>query len=183
MIYRVLVAIDGTEASKTALEIACALADNYEAALGLLSVLEPHEISDEVMRAAEVEGVVRETRTYSQVVDSGFGTSLASDHYRETERVELASQLGNAVAESIVEQAKAYSGSKPFKAIKTFVRSGDPAKAILDVAKENAADIVIMGHDQQGRVESLFKGSVAEKVQRDANCPVLVYCLPKSGQT
>ncbi len=181
MIYRVLVGVDGTEASKTALEIACALADNYEAALGLLSVLEPHEISDELLRAAEVEGVVREATTYSQVIDSGFGASLASDDYREMERGELAARVARTVAESIVEQAKAYSATKPFKAIKTFVRSGDPAKAILDVAKENAADIIIMGHDQQGRVESLFKGSVAEKVQRDADCPVLIYCLPKSS--
>ena len=88
--------------------------------------------------------------------------------------------LSSMLAESIIAQARAFSGDKPFKAIKTFVASGDPADAILDCAERNAADVIIMGHDQQGLVESLFKGSVASEVQQKAKCPVLIYCKPKA---
>ncbi len=62
MVHRVLVAIDGSPASKSALEIACALADNYEAALGLLTVTAPGEISDDQISAAKLEGLLPKDR-------------------------------------------------------------------------------------------------------------------------
>ena len=81
----------------------------------------------------------------------------------------------------MVAEAEAYAKNSSVKAIKTFVRSGDPANAILDVAKANDADIIVLGHDQRGALESLVTKSVAEKVVRNAGRPCLVYCLPKDG--
>ncbi len=175
MVKRVLVAVDGTPASNMALEIACALADNYEAALGLLSVTRPDEISDEIISAAELEGVIQPGSTFTSVSDAVNTSTL----WQQTRHAESAAMLASALAERIVERAKAFSSDKPFQAIKTFVSSGDPAKSILSCADENAADIIIMGHDQQGRVEALFKRSVAETVQAKAKCPVLIFSLPK----
>lgn len=174
MVHRVLVAIDGSTASKTALEIACALADKYEAALGLLSVIEPEAISDEVVKAAQVEGIIPPDKTYSGVYDSYWVGSF--DNY--VGRAENTARLASQIADELVETAEAFAADKPFKAVKTFVKGGDPAKEIVKCAKENAADVIVMGHDPQGRVESIFKSSVAEKVQRNAHCAVLIYCAP-----
>ncbi|MDJ0860293.1 MAG: universal stress protein [Dinoroseobacter sp.] len=179
MVHRVLVAVDGTEASHTALEIACALADNYEAALGLLTVTAPDEVSDDLLEGARIEGVIPEGASFRTFYDSNYGAYMASANYQDMERGQRAKRIASMIADAVVKQAEAFSSDKPFRAIKTFVRSGDPAKAILGCAKENNADIIIMGHDQQGRVESLFKSSVAYDVQRDAKCPVLIYCQPK----
>ena len=179
MVHRVLVAVDGTAASNAALEIACALADNYEAALGLITVLEPDEVSDELIEAAQVEGLIDTRSTYSEMYAAGYGAYTASPTFNDMARAEKAERMATIMAQSISRQAEAFSRNKPFKAVKTFITSGDPASAILRIASENQADIIIMGHDQQGRVESLFKGSVAEKVQREADCPVLIYCHPK----
>ncbi len=181
MIYRVLVAVDGTEASNTALEIACALADNYEAALGLLTVTAPGEVTDDLLEGARIEGVIPEGSSYSTFYDSNYGTYVTSSNFREMERGQRAQRIATMIASEVVKDAETYSSDKPFRAIKTFIRSGDPAKAILKCAEENDADIIIMGHDQQGRVESLFKNSVASDVQRGAKCPVLIYCQPKKG--
>lgn len=175
MIYRVLVAVDGTTASDRALEIACALADNYEAALGLLTVTRPGEISDAEIAAAQIEGVVSPGSNFSSMLD----TYSVSSVQEEANRAAKASRLAAVLAEGIVAKAKAFSSDKPFKAVKALVSSGDPADAILECAAENAADIIVMGHDQQGRVEALFRGSVAEEVQRKATCPVLIYCQPR----
>lgn len=177
MVERVLVAVDGTTSSATALEVACALADNYEAALGLLSVVQPGEISDAEIAAAQMEGVISSGSNYSSVLDAYSVSSVQE----EGNRAAKASLLASIVAEGVVARAKAFSSDKPFKAMKTFVSSGDPANAILDCASQNAADIIVMGHDQQGRVEALFHGSVANEVQRKAKCPVLIYCQPKTG--
>ncbi len=176
MVHRVLVAVDGSPASNTALEIACALADNYEAALGLLSVMEPDEVSDAEISAAQMEGMIPQGSSYLNVFEAYSSSSVRE----ESHRVEKAMLLSSIIAERLVAQAQAFSSDKPFKAVKTFIASGDPAKAILDCAEANDADIIIMGHDQQGLVESIFKGSVAYDVQRKANCAVLIYCMPKS---
>lgn len=176
MVHRVLVAVDGTPASRVALEIACALAEKYEAALGLLSVTEPDEVTDEIISAAQMEGVLRPEATYTSVSDALSSSTL----WQQTKRSESAALVANLLAEQVVETAKAFSSDKPFQAIKTFVASGDPGKEIIGCAEKNGADMIIMGHDQQGRVEALFKSSVAEYVQAKANCPVLIYSHPKS---
>lgn len=175
MTKRVLVAVDGTEASAKALEIACALADNHEANLGLLCVIEPADLDDAGIRAGIHEGVLNQPNYGS------FNRALmsTSDAYADAERGAYAVQVGTAVAEHTVAEAEAYAKDSNAKAIKTFIRSGNVAEAVVDVAKANNADLIVMGHDQEGVLKSLIKGSVAEKVVRDANCPCIVYSHPK----
>ena len=186
MAKRVLVAVDGTEASNKALEIACALADSYEAHLGLLCVVEPERITDDVVKGAIVEGILKENRGAqgdgfnnwfhsAGFASTGLASSGAAQHGANVAR------LANALADHVIAEAQAYTKDSSVKAIKTFVGSGDVAKEILNVAETNGADVIVMGHDQQGLLESLIKSSVAEKVVRDAKCPCLVYCLPKQG--
>lgn len=55
--------------------------------------------------------------------------------------------------------------------------SGDPAYAIVQFAKDEGADlIVISSHGRTGFLRALM-GSVAEAIVRKAHCPVLV-CKP-----
>lgn len=51
--------------------------------------------------------------------------------------------------------------------------SAAPASAIVEYAKDSAADLVIMGTHGRGGVAHLLMGSVAERVVRLAPCPVL----------
>lgn len=178
MTKRVLVAVDGTEASNTALEIACSLADKYDAKLGLLCVVEPDRITPELIKGAQVEGVL-ERPTYQSWYDAALYAPNTLATREQDKRDEHVVRVANAIADEIVAQAEAYTKDSAAKAVKTFVKSGDVAKAILSVAKGHNADVIVMGHDQQGRLESLIKGSVAEQVVREADCPCLVYCLPK----
>lgn len=50
---------------------------------------------------------------------------------------------------------------------------GDPAAMILKVAAEGGHDLIIMGRHGHGRLRHLLMGSVAERVTRKANVPVL----------
>ena len=52
-------------------------------------------------------------------------------------------------------------------------RSHKPQQAILDVAREVKADLIIVGTQGRGGIARLFLGSVAERVVRTAPCPVL----------
>ena len=53
------------------------------------------------------------------------------------------------------------------------VRSGHSYKTILDVAKENKADLIIIASHRPG-LQDYFLGSTAAKVVRHATCSVLV---------
>jgi nucleotide-binding universal stress UspA family protein len=54
------------------------------------------------------------------------------------------------------------------------VRRGDPAEAILRVAEDEAADLIVVGSRGLSTVARFFLGSVAERVARHAPCPVLL---------
>lgn len=59
-----------------------------------------------------------------------------------------------------------------------IVSKGIPFLKILDIAKKKEIDLIIMGtHGRTGLSHVLF-GSVAERVLRDAPCPVLTVRMP-----
>ncbi len=57
--------------------------------------------------------------------------------------------------------------------IKTVIRKGHPAEEILAAAKEEGADIIIIG-SRGSRATHLFMGSVSREVANTAEIPVLI---------
>lgn len=57
--------------------------------------------------------------------------------------------------------------------IERIVRRGDAATEILDVERNRNAILVVLGTKGRKGLERMFLGSVAEKIIRDASCPVL----------
>jgi len=64
--------------------------------------------------------------------------------------------------------------------IETRLVEGDPVMWILQVAKENNYDLIVMGTHGRTGLSRLLMGSVAEKVLRSALCPVMTV---KAGVT
>jgi universal stress protein A len=58
-------------------------------------------------------------------------------------------------------------------AVETAVRSGRPAQAILEHAKDGGFDLIVMGTHGRTGLSHVVMGSVAERVVRKAPCPVL----------
>lgn len=57
--------------------------------------------------------------------------------------------------------------------VTTEVVTGRPAQSIVDFARDNATDLIVMGTHGRSGVAHLLMGSVAERVVRSAPCPVL----------
>lgn len=53
-------------------------------------------------------------------------------------------------------------------------RIGNPAKEIIGLADEADADLIVVGTHGRKGVPRLVLGSVAEKIMRNAHCPVLI---------
>ena len=62
---------------------------------------------------------------------------------------------------------------------------GDPVACILEVAKGLKSDLIVMATHGRTGLGRLLMGSVAEKVVREAKCPVLTVKtqLPKETPT
>ena len=56
----------------------------------------------------------------------------------------------------------------------THAREGDPADAILDVAEETKADLVIVGNKGMTGARRFLLGSVPNKISHHAPCSVLI---------
>lgn len=57
---------------------------------------------------------------------------------------------------------------------RTEVREGDPASEICDYADQNDEDIIVMSTHGRSGIQRWVYGSVADKVLRSANVPVLL---------
>ena len=56
----------------------------------------------------------------------------------------------------------------------TLARQGDPADAILDVAEEKRADLIVVGNKGMTGAKRFLLGSVPNKVCHHAPCSVLI---------
>ncbi len=58
--------------------------------------------------------------------------------------------------------------------VEVFVRQGDPAGAILDVAEERGSDLIVVGNKGMSGAKRFLLGSVPNKVSHHAPCSVLI---------
>ena len=58
--------------------------------------------------------------------------------------------------------------------VTTYARQGDPADAILDIAEEQEADLIVVGNKGMTGAKRFLLGSVPNKVSHHAPCSVLI---------
>ena len=59
-------------------------------------------------------------------------------------------------------------------AVDIYPRQGDPADAILDVAEEREADLIVVGNKGMTGAKRFLLGSVPNKVSHHAPCSVMI---------
>lgn len=142
---KMLVAYDGSDASKKAVDMVmkCANADDE---LTILTVV-PAELAE-----SSFTKMLLPTIDLSDVVKSGSFIDKAK--------------------ESLVKVVKDI--EQDFGKVDIVVESGDPADEILMTAKKAASDIIILGYKGYGKEGRFLLGSVTDKVVRHASRSVLV---------
>jgi nucleotide-binding universal stress UspA family protein len=81
----------------------------------------------------------------------------------------LLEEEGKKALESVEKAAKKHKVK-----VKTLINEGSPAKEILNTAKQEKTDLIIMGTAGRSGLDKFFLGSVSEKVLRAAHCPVMI---------
>ena len=129
----------------------------------------------EVMSAAKTILVAfddPESNTLARAADLAEGlkatlivTNVSPDDHDETEG---AARYGS----ERLDQARAYLAERGLE-VELVQSSGQPADAIVALAQERNADIIVVGMRKKGFFERLVEGSVAQNVMRRATCDVL----------
>jgi nucleotide-binding universal stress UspA family protein len=90
-------------------------------------------------------------------------------------------QVHGMLAEAQIQLRTRVEALESAEAIQVFghVRPGTPVRGILQVAADIDADLIVVGTHKRMGVRKFMLGSVAERVLRDAHCPVLV-AMPKN---
>jgi nucleotide-binding universal stress UspA family protein len=88
----------------------------------------------------------------------------------------LGSQLagGTFDAQRLIEEAFDLLGASEDRRVETRTPVGDPAAVLVEVAREVAADVVVVGRRGGDFVARTLLGSVAQRVVQQAPCDVLV---------
>ncbi len=82
------------------------------------------------------------------------------------------------LAEEMKESLDRLTVPDPIIRVERRLEEGEPVTEILRVARESAADLIVMGTHGRTGLARLLMGSVADQVVRRAPCPVVTVKMP-----
>lgn len=171
MIKTILVATDGSDHARKAVELASDIAAKYGAQVAILHMLLRDAKLSDLRRMADMSRLSEATREELEydIVEPG-SLPVTAMHYGP---VAASPAALKEVAEQILEDAKRMAEEKGAAEITLATREGDPAKEILAYAAEHQVDLIAMGSRGLGTLEGLLSGSVSSKVSHLAECAVI----------
>jgi nucleotide-binding universal stress UspA family protein len=141
---RILVGTDGSEAAKRALEFAAQLATDRGSILKIVSIVPVYDFPAE------------ELMTFAR-----------QEH-------ESLDEFLNGVSEQTLKVAEHRAMELGAIAVQSEARTGDVAKSILDIARRDGTNLIVLGKRGRGPLSGLHLGSVSRKVASLAPCAVTV---------
>jgi nucleotide-binding universal stress UspA family protein len=170
VIKNIVLAIDGSKAASHAQSTAIDLASKYEARLIIVHVLTNDHPSAELARMAEVEHRQESSQPKTAGKEDTFSTvARFVGSGKDDKEARIIALLGEQIVENAVKSARKAGVSNVTEEIHT----GDYANRILSVAKDEDADIIVMGRRGLSNLKGFVTGSVSHKVSQRAECSVL----------
>lgn len=168
----IFVAVDGSDAALTAVDLAAELAAKFDVPLTIGHVEQFGRPAEELARMADVENIVRNVSKTSRI-DFQIITGTTGDLFGDTRRSGDVVRIVTLIGEEILQRAADRARELGAKTVRKVSSQGDAADTILDMAREAGADMIVVGHRGLGRVRTLLLGSVAQKVVQHADCTVV----------
>ncbi|MEQ8602336.1 MAG: universal stress protein [Marivibrio sp.] len=145
MFKSIVCAVDGSEHSLRAAETASELAQKFDAKLTILTVAKAVKLTPKLREFFENESLKGE-----------------------------ATYVLEPMTEGVLAEAKKRALAKGMTKVETVVLEGQPARTIVDFAKRNKSDAIVIGGRGLGDMEAALLGSVSHKVSSLAPCTVVV---------
>lgn len=129
------------------------------------TILHPTDFSDAALEAMELAGSLAREHGATLVVLGVVIPSLPIGELRDPEMM--------AAVKHLQQQLLALISKMDNVSVRCDAVLGLPGQAILTVAEEIQADLIVMGTHGRRGISHLLLGSVAEYVLRNAKCPVV----------
>jgi nucleotide-binding universal stress UspA family protein len=140
----VLVGTDGSASAGRAVSLAAQIARTFDATLHIVNVLEGYGKADDELECQPAGAPPQSFETRS------------------------------ATASEILKSARERAAALGAPRIEIESRTGPVAATILEIARDENADTIVVGKRGHGRVAGLLLGSVSQKIVCEAFCPVVV---------
>ena len=153
---KILVPIDGSAASVDAAKKALEIARKYDFQIKLISVVDIDKILSYRRNASmwrSVDGSILDTRTLLEMEE--IPKKLMAE--------------ANSLLDEITDELDFFGVD-----LEKEVLTGEPYEVILETAKKENFDLIVMGNRGFSKIKRFFVGSVTQKVIAEATCPVLV---------
>ena len=147
MFQNILVGVDGSESAVKAVTVAAGLSKSFGAQLTLVHVVQISAIAEQAINMS------------------------ATEHLKENPKT-IMEKLSQKVLDEARDQA-VQAGASADK-ISTVTADGNQAQQIIEAAKKNEADLIVVGSRGRGRLEGLLLGSVSQKISALSPCPCLI---------
>ena len=157
-VKKILYASDIEKGSRPAFRAAVSLCGHYDAQITYLHVLENEHQDNMALQSLLKEDGMREM----------YENSL----------VDLKSKLEGRINKFFAEELEENEMLKE-EQVNSVIREGKPWKAIVDVANEIDADVIVMGTRPHSGIGHALMGSTATKVMNNSGRPVLIVPLRK----
>ncbi len=145
MFSKIVVGIDGSEASETALRVACDVAKKYGSDLHLVHTPQPQTVAFATGAVAGYHAVT--TMPSDEVVEEAAKKVVDTG-------VAIAKECGHPIAEAHTER-------------------GNPVDEIISCADSCGADLIVTGRRGLGNIGAMFMGSTSQGISHKAKCAVL----------
>jgi nucleotide-binding universal stress UspA family protein len=144
MFASIVVGTDGSDTAREAVRQATELARQLDARLQIVSAYEP--VSEQRLREEQVQ----------VPKDLEWVVNPRSD------------------VMALLEEARADASGAGVADVETYACQGDAADAIIDVAEEQRADLIVVGNKGMTGAKRFLLGSVPNKVSHHSPCSVLI---------
>lgn len=166
MLKTILVATDGSDHARRAVDLAADLAAKYQAKVILLHVLLRGQLPEGLMRAAEVEHIAHPGPEGPRNLAIMPQEIMA----RVERQVQAPLEVLEFIASNVLADSEAAVRAQGVVEVEAVVEQGDTAQHILDKAAQSGADMIVMGCRGLGGLKGLLMGSVTQKVSHHATC-------------
>jgi nucleotide-binding universal stress UspA family protein len=144
MFRNILVPLDGSENAFKILKYAANLAKKFDSQINVLSVFRHHSYMEK---------------------------SISMVRPREPENLD---DVLSAYAKEVVARGKTILREQNVEKVRGFVKMGTASKKILEFAKKEEVDLIIIGSKGNSDLKGYLLGGVSHKVAGLAKCPVMV---------
>ncbi|WP_227271946.1 universal stress protein [Roseobacter weihaiensis] len=173
MIGRILVAYDGSDPARRALDLAAEFCTKFGAEVSIVPVLMHGRPAKELVRMAEIEHMVEHVHK-EHLPDMACVAGRAYDALSAAAPGNRSARIASALGNRLMAMARSRCAELGVEVAQTSVWTGDYSDEILDAASEMGSDMIALGARGLGSVKAAVPGRVTQKTLHHAAQTVVV---------